>query len=101
MLLICLFLIWWGFTLWVGMATRALQPSRPIAAPAPPPPALPAPELEAGGAAVSLVPTGNPRATFRHSTPEEIAEAQRRADEAMRVLAPNTHEVMRMPRKAE
>jgi hypothetical protein len=93
----------WGFNLWVGMATDGLQRSLTPRHDSPqrPPPAsketLPAPQSRAGQPAVLPASTGYFES--RQRTPEEIAEARRRADEAMRVLAPNTPEVERMPRR--
>lgn len=98
MLLVLLFAILWGFNTLVSMATHSLQRSQAMA-PARPLQPLPTPQLEAGRAA--LVMTGNARPVYHPPTSKEIAESQRRADEAMRVLAPNTPEVMRMPEKAQ
>lgn len=98
--LVALVAIVWGFNLWVGMATDGLQRSltpRQSAQRPTPTPTLPAPQPRAGQPAV--LPSSTGYFDARQRTPEEIAEARRRADEAMRVLAPNTPEVERMPRR--
>jgi hypothetical protein len=100
--LIALIAIVWAFNLWVGMATDGLQrsltprhsPQRPTPAPTA---VLPAPQSRTGQPAVLPPSTGYFESGQR--TLEEIAEARRRADEAMRVLAPNTPEVERMPQR--
>jgi len=100
--LVALVAIVWGFNLWVGMATdglqRSLTPGQSPQRPTPAPTAtLPAPQSWAGQPAV--LPSSTGYFDARQRTPEEIAEARRRADEAMRVLAPNTPEVERMPQR--
>src|SRR5690606_39124474 len=100
--LVALIAIVWAFNLWVGMATDGLQrsltpghsPQRPTPAPTA---VLPAPQSRTGQPAVFPSSTGYFES--RQRTPEEVAEARRRADEAMRVLAPNTPEVERMPQR--
>ena len=101
--LVALIAIVWGFNLWVGMAADGLQrslapqhhaPQRPVPVPTV---TLPAPQSRVGQPAA--LPTSTGYFESRQRTPEEIAEARRRADEAMRVLAPNTPEVERMPQR--
>ena len=101
--LVALAAIVWAFNLWVGMATDGLQRSVTSRHHSPPRPApvptvtLPVPQSRAGQPAI--LPTSTGHFESRQRTPEEIAEARRRADEAMRVLAPNTPEIERMPQR--
>ena len=88
---IFLFLILlWGFNSAVEIATRPLQAKAAAALAAPRARPLPTARTVASAAPVTGQP---PPASYHHSTPEEVAESQRRADEAMRVLAPNTPEI--------
>ena len=89
--------ILWGFNLVVQGVTGSLAKPRANVqeSPAPGPSMLPAPTVQVGQPA--LVSVEDPRDGFRQRTQEDAAEAKRRADEAMRVLAPNTPEVERAP----
>lgn len=86
-------MILWGFSRAVDFATSSLGAQstvRTVQAPVPEPlPTPPPPPLDRPVVATRPV----PQAVYRRATPEEGAESQRRADEAMRVLAPNTPEI--------
>lgn len=84
--------IWWAFNSALGIATRSLAPrqAKPPMASAAPERSVPAPSAVGHSAPVTGY-TATP--AYRQPTAEEIAESQRQADEAMRVLAPNTPEV--------
>lgn len=88
-------MILWGFSRAVSIATSSLgapSTARSVPPPVPAPlpnPAPPRPQVKRHVVATRPVPP----TVYRRATPEEVAESQRRADEAMRVLAPNTPEI--------
>lgn len=85
-----LFLIWWSLTTAIGGVIQSLQP-KVVAAPTsgPQPVPVPAPQVT-GTPVVAQIPQ---QPTYRHATPEEIAEWQRKSEESMRILERNTKEV--------
>jgi hypothetical protein len=100
--LFAMFLIWWGFTTAVGGIAHSLQqPQQTAAAPVPAPALAPVPAA-IPAARVEPLALQARQTIYREPTAAEIAESQRLADEAMRVLAPTTPEVpLTLPSKAQ
>ena len=98
--IVAMLMIWWAFA--SALATVDQMVRAPLAVPvtrAPEPGPVLAPQAPVVSTAVIDY---APQPEYRQPTAEEIAESQRKADEAMRVLAPSTPEVpLTLPRAAQ